>query len=217
MPKERLVAERLAAGAVPVPERPTICGLPNAVSVIVSEPLRVPVDLGIKVKLIAQLAPAVTLDPQLFVWAKSPLVAILAIVSATFLILVSVTVWALLVVPMICPANARLAGDTVREGFATPVADSATTVGELLALLTIEMLPVALPVLVGTKLALKVARPPPAGTVRGSERPLMLKPDPITLACDTQMGVVPGLSSVTVFVLLSPNMTDPKLALVGLT
>ncbi len=100
---------------------------------------------------------------------------------------------------------------------ATPVADSATKVGELLALLTIEMLPVTLPVLVGTKLALKVARPPPAATVSGSERPPMLKPGPVAVTCDTQMGVVPGLSRVTVFVLLSPNMTLPKLALVGLT
>jgi hypothetical protein len=140
----------------------------------------------------------------------------LEIVRATFLTLVSVTAWALLVVPTICPANARLAGDMVREGFATAVADSATTVGELLALLTIEMLPVTLPAFPGAKLVLRVARPP-LGTVRGSERPLMLNPGPVTVAWDTQMGDEPELSRVMVFVLMSPTITLPKLALTGLT
>jgi hypothetical protein len=69
LPKERLAAERLATGPlpVPVPERLTICGLPLALSVMVTAPLRVPVAVGVKVTLIVQLFPAATLVPQLFV------------------------------------------------------------------------------------------------------------------------------------------------------
>jgi hypothetical protein len=59
-PKLRLVAERLTAGAddedAPVPVRVTFCGLPAALSVMVIEPLRVPVAVGVKVTLILQAA-----------------------------------------------------------------------------------------------------------------------------------------------------------------
>ena len=67
----RLVGERLTAGAVPVPLRLTVCGLPVLLSVRVMAAVRVPLAAGVKVTLIAQLAPAATLAPQLFVWAKS--------------------------------------------------------------------------------------------------------------------------------------------------
>ena len=60
LPKVRLVGERLAAGAVPVPERLTLCGLPVALSVRVTAAVRVPAAVGLKVTLIVQLAPAAT-------------------------------------------------------------------------------------------------------------------------------------------------------------
>ncbi len=63
-PNERLVGERLTAGAVPVPVRLTICGLPLASSVTVIAPLLVPVAVGVKVTLIAQFPPAATELPQ---------------------------------------------------------------------------------------------------------------------------------------------------------
>jgi hypothetical protein len=69
--KVRLVGEMLTAGAVPVPVRLTLCGLPAALSVRVIAAVRVPLAAGVKVTLIVQLAPAATLDPQLLVWAKS--------------------------------------------------------------------------------------------------------------------------------------------------
>jgi hypothetical protein len=60
-PNARLVVERLAMGAwTPVPVKLTFCGLPLALSVIVSEALREPVAVGVNVTLIAQLAPAAT-------------------------------------------------------------------------------------------------------------------------------------------------------------
>src|SRR5690242_19280801 len=69
--KLRLVAERLTAGATPVPVSPNDCGLPLALSEIFSEALRFPVAKGIKVTLIVQFAPAATAIPQLLAWAKS--------------------------------------------------------------------------------------------------------------------------------------------------
>ena len=64
----RLVADKLTPGAVtPVPVRLMRCGLPDALSVIVTVPVRVPVVVGLNVTLIVQFPPAATELPQLFV------------------------------------------------------------------------------------------------------------------------------------------------------
>ena len=107
-PKLRLVGFSVTAGAetVPVPESATLCGLPVALSLIVTLALRLPVAEGENVTLIAQFAPAASvfgLSGQVFVWAKSaafvPLTPTLLIVSAAVPLLVSVTDFAALVVP----------------------------------------------------------------------------------------------------------------------
>jgi hypothetical protein len=67
LPNDRELADRLTAGATPVPVRLTDCGLPLALSVMVRVPLRTPVVVGVKVTLIVQLAPAPTLAPQVLV------------------------------------------------------------------------------------------------------------------------------------------------------
>jgi len=88
--------------AVPVPERLAVCGLLVALSVTVKVPLRVPVAVGVKVTLIVQDAPAATELPQLFVSAKSPLLApVMAmpdIASGAFPAFERVAVWYPLVV-----------------------------------------------------------------------------------------------------------------------
>ena len=71
MPKARLVAERLTRAAVPVPERLAVCGLPLALSVMLTEAVRLPLAAGLNVTLIVQLAPAATELPQVLVCAKS--------------------------------------------------------------------------------------------------------------------------------------------------
>ena len=69
MPKARLVGERLTAPAVPVPvpEKLTVCGLPLALSVMLTAAVRLPLAAGVKVTLIVQLAPAATELPQVLV------------------------------------------------------------------------------------------------------------------------------------------------------
>ena len=67
LPKPRLVGERLTTAAVPVPERLTVSGLPLALSVMLTEAVRLPLAAGVNVTLIVQLAPAATELPQLLV------------------------------------------------------------------------------------------------------------------------------------------------------
>src|SRR5262249_15129455 len=64
-PKFRLVG--LSSTTVPVPVRFTVCGLPGALSLIETLPVRVPDWVGLNVTLIAQLAPGATELPQVFV------------------------------------------------------------------------------------------------------------------------------------------------------
>jgi hypothetical protein len=67
------VGDSVTAGAVPVPVRATAWGLFTALSVMVKLADLAPVAVGVNVTLMVQLAAAAKLAPQLFVWAKSPL------------------------------------------------------------------------------------------------------------------------------------------------
>ena len=99
----RLVGETLALAVVPVPERVTVWGLPVALSVIVSEAVRLPVAEGVKVTLTVQFDPAATEVPQLLVCPKSleliPVTNILVKFSDALPEFVSTTTWAGLPVP----------------------------------------------------------------------------------------------------------------------
>ena len=52
---------------VPIPFRETVCGLPGALSVTDSAPVRFPICVGLKATLIVQLVPAARLEPQVWV------------------------------------------------------------------------------------------------------------------------------------------------------
>ena len=104
---ERLVAERLADGAlllplptvavaVPVPARETDCELPVALSEMLRVAVRDPLAAGVKVTLIVHVAPAAMLDPQLLVCEKSlesvPEIPMFAMLRAALPVLFKVTV-----------------------------------------------------------------------------------------------------------------------------
>jgi hypothetical protein len=113
--------ETPATGAevVPVPVKLTVWVLPETpllLSVRVREPVRVPAAVGLKVTLMMQESPAVTLLPQLLVSEKSPLTVMLATASAALPVLLRVTVWGALVVPVACEPNVRLGGATPAIG-----------------------------------------------------------------------------------------------------
>ena len=93
----RLVGERLTAGAVPVPVRLTLWGLPVALSVTVTAAVRVP--LAARCKGDADRAVGSCRDtelPQVLVWAKSlglvPVSAMLVMLKVALPVLVRVTV-----------------------------------------------------------------------------------------------------------------------------
>jgi hypothetical protein len=115
----RLVAAKLTAGAAtPVPLRLMLCGLPDALSVIVIVPVRVPLAVGVNVMLMLQLPPAGSELPHVFASAKSPVAAMLVIFSVAEPVLVSVTDWAALVVPTCWPENVREKVDKPAAGTA---------------------------------------------------------------------------------------------------
>ena len=71
MANVRLDADRLTVVVppllAPVPVSPTDCGLPVALSVIVIDPVCVPVAVGVNVTLMVHFEPAVTELPHVFV------------------------------------------------------------------------------------------------------------------------------------------------------
>src|SRR6267143_4925001 len=71
--KVSVLVDTVMTGAVPVPVSETLCGLFDALSVMVSAPVRKPLAVGVKVTLTVQLELAATLAPQLLVCPKSPL------------------------------------------------------------------------------------------------------------------------------------------------
>jgi hypothetical protein len=92
----------VVAVSVPVPERLTVCGLARALSVMLTEAVRLPLADGVNVTLMVQEAPAATDLPHVFVSAKLlllvPLIARLVILNVALPVLLRVTVRALLVV-----------------------------------------------------------------------------------------------------------------------
>ena len=84
------------------------------------------------------------------------------------------------------------------------------------ALLTRETLPVTLPVAVGPQSTLNEVLVPTA-SVSGSESPLMLNPDPVTVAEEIVRLADPVFCNLRGSALVVPTVTFPKLRLPGVT
>lgn len=140
---------------MPFPCKPMLCGLPAALSVMVTAPLRVPRSVGVKVTLIVQLELAATVAPQLLVWAKSPDAIIVVRVSGASPTFDRVTVCMLLVVPTSWLANIKDGTDRLTTG-AMPVPDRLIVVGLAESLLVTVNCPVRAPRAVGLKEMLMV-------------------------------------------------------------
>lgn len=98
---ERLVTA--GTGLAPVPVRLTVCGLPGASSVTVTEAVRFPSPEGENVALALQFAPGASEAPHVLLTIKSdalgPVTITLAMDKATLPELTKVTVCGLLAVP----------------------------------------------------------------------------------------------------------------------
>src|SRR3989454_2839205 len=147
--------------SVPIPVRAIACGAPGALSAMVIEPFRVPVAVGVNVRLMVQLAPAATMVPFLQVvpaaGAKSPLGSTLVMVSMVVPPFVSVTTWVRLVVLRGRLPKSKLVLDRLRAGpEGVPVPIKLITWGLPPALSVMMIAPARAPMAVGAKLALIV-------------------------------------------------------------
>jgi len=107
-------AGKAATGITPVPESATVCGLLLASSVIVSEPVRAPSEVGVKVKFRVQLLLAARDELQVVpATAKSPDAIVLRIFKAIVWLFVILTVLFALAPPTAWLPNDTLKGETV--------------------------------------------------------------------------------------------------------
>jgi hypothetical protein len=162
-PKLRLGCEKLTMGPKPVPVSETLCGLPLALSVTVSDALTVTGDEGVNVTLIVQPVPAARVVPQLFVCEKLlTVVAILEMVSMPVPVLLRVTCWEELAVPTFWFPKLRLGCEKLTMG-TSPVPLRFTVCGLLTAVSVSVSAPLRAPLAVGEKLTL-IVQLPLAGT-----------------------------------------------------
>jgi hypothetical protein len=185
----------------PVPARLTVCGLSDALSVIVKVPALAPLTVGSKKTPIAQLEPAATLFTQVFKVPKSAAFVVTAlIVSVAVPVLVTVTVFGRPEVPTYCAGKAMLDGVTEADG-ATPAPVSATVcgLGGLVALSVILNVPVRVPVAVGEKVTFMVQLAPAAklpmqlSVSANSEAfvPLIVRPEMVKVELPVLVNVMP--------------------------
>jgi hypothetical protein len=142
---------------VPVPLKAMDCGLPEALSVIVTAPVAAFGMVGLKVIVIVQLAPTPTLVPQVFVSVKPTDAAICVMVSVELPAFVSVTVCGLLCVPTTVTGKVRLVAESCTAGpLPTPNPVKLTNCGLAGALSVIDTLAVSFPLIEGVKVTLIV-------------------------------------------------------------
>src|SRR5437879_5369497 len=172
LPKPRLVGANPTPGAVPFPLSVMICGLPPALSVSDSVPVRAPEAVGVKVTLMVQVPPAAkvaglvgqALAPVLDA-PKSPEGAHELVVKAAAPVFVSVTVIGALVVSSRWSPRSRLLPYTTLFR-SVPFPLSVMICGLPPALSVSDSVPVRAPEAVGVKVTLMVQFAP-AGKVAG--------------------------------------------------
>jgi hypothetical protein len=203
-------------GAAPVPDKTIFCGLPEALSVIVMLPARLPVAVGVNVTEIWQLPPAARDVLQVLVSPKSPDAAIPVMLSALVPVLVKVTIWGLPVVPTVCEAKVNEFGLKSAIG-PSPVPVKLADCGLPGAVSVTARLAVRDPAAFGVKVTLAVQLPP-----AGKELPQLfvcVKSElsaPVTPILLMLMDAFPVFTSTRVTgVLLVPTACGAKFARPG--
>jgi hypothetical protein len=200
---------------VPVPDNAIDAGEPGALLTIEMLPVAAPAEVGAKMAENEALLPALIVIGMLAPLVLNPVPEAVAPVTVNVPVpaFVSVTVCVPLLPTETLP-NATLAGLIVSWGcVAVPEPDKAMESGEPGALLTIEMLPEALPAVVGENFAVNEVLCP-AFSVDGV-RPVMLNPVPDALPDEIATLAVPEFVRVTLTDPLAPTSRLPKLMLAG--
>jgi hypothetical protein len=130
--KVTLVGARVAMGAAtPVPLKEIVCVLlaAGALSVKVTEPTALPATVGVKTTLTVHMPWGATGEVQVLVscCAKGAVATTEATVRFAVPVLVTVTIWAALLVPRATLPKVRLVAESNTAGAPTPVPDSGTT------------------------------------------------------------------------------------------
>ena len=155
---------------VPVPVRVTVCGLPAALSVMLTRPLTVPILVAVNTTPIWQLLPGASeLAQSGGVAVGLTVVRLNGVATAMLLrmrlakpVLVMVMNWLALVVLRVCAPKVSAAGAMAMPGtaLAEPVPVRAMVCGEPGALLTTLMLPLRAATVSGVKVMLMAQVPP---------------------------------------------------------
>ena len=182
----------------PMPAKGIVCGLSVALSVKVSVPVRLPLTVGVKVTLTVQLLLAGMNVPQVLDSPKSLPVWIRVMPACSSPELVSVTVWAALVVPTAWLPKEMLPGATVSIVMA-PCPMSSTVRGLPAELSVIVRVPLRVPVVVGVKVTWIVQTPPAGDTV---PQLFWMEKSAVAVAFDTVRAALPKSSTVMVCGLL---------------
>jgi len=218
LPKLRFVGARLTDGVgvlTPVPLSAACCGLLPALSVMLKVPVRLPTAVGVKVRLMVQVALAARLAGQLLVCAKSPLLLIPVMLSAALPVLVRVKAWAALVVFTTRLPNTTFAEDRLAPGTGvfTPVPLRVACCGLPLASSLTLRVPLRAPTALGVKVTVSVQLPPAAKLLG---QLLWLVKSPLLDTALIFSAEPPLLVSVTVCEAVFPRVTLPNERLVGL-
>ena len=183
------------------------------VALLLSEavPLKVPVVVGAKVTLKEVSWPTFSVRGRLRSLSLKAAAETLALEIVTAVVpMLKITTGKIEVWPTTTLPNFRLVGIRVSV---TPVPVS-EIVNSLVRFLKSAMLPVNVPVVVGAKLIVnEVERP--GLRVSGSDKPLTLKQEPITVTDVNVQSYGLLFVMVTVFLLVVPTATSPKLTLDG--
>jgi hypothetical protein len=184
-------------------------------SVTVNVPVRAPAAVGVKVTEIAQLAPAPTEEPHVFVSAKSPEAAICVTARAAAPPFDKVTTCAALVLPVIWLLKVSMAGLSEACGAsATPVPLKVDECGDPEALSVTVKFPVRAPAAVGVKVT-AIAQFAPAATADPQVFVSAKSPDAAIWVIVS--AAVPLFDSVTVCLLLAtPTFWLVKISVAGL-
>lgn len=218
---------------LPVPLSATVCGLPVALSAMLSVATSSPVAVGVNVTPIVQLVPAAKVPVGLHAFAPLasakllllvPVIEKLVKVTGPVPVLVTVTFCAALVEFTGCDANVKLLGVTVTVASPAPVPVKATVCGLPVTLSATFRVAVRVPTAVGVNSTLIVQLAPTAKL----PAPLHMVPEvgngtpkspafvPVTVKPAKLMAAVPVFETVTLCgALVVPTVCDVNVKLVG--
>lgn len=199
--------------ACPVPARATLAVAILLVNAML--PVADPADCGAKVAVKFALCPGDSVTGTLIPLVLNPAPAAVALVIVTALPpeLVTAPVW-FCVLPTVTLPKPMVLGLKVSAPGGTAVPVMAIARLGFVAVETIDKLPLSVPAAMGAKVRSKFALCP-AARVRGNASPLIVKPDPVTLAWEIVAPEPPEFVKVTVCFCELPTVTLPNDTLAG--